>query len=113
MSKRIGDAGRAAEKTLAKKLGMKLTPASGAASSKGDMSDERFLVEVKSTIKDTYSLSIQTLMKIHGEALMSGKLPAFVLLFTDPHGAPVREGEWIAVPRWAWEQMEVKEDACQ
>ena len=52
-------------------------------------------------------------MKIHGEALMSGKLPAFVLLFTDPHGAPVREGEWIAVPRWVWEQMEVKEDACQ
>ncbi len=105
MSVRIGDAGRAAEKAFAKKLGMRLMPASGAASSKGDMGDETFLLEVKSTIKDTYSLSIQTLMKIHGEAIMAGKLPAFALLFTDKNGAPVREGEWIAVPRWVWQEM--------
>jgi len=108
-SKRIGDAGRAAEKAFAAKMGMRLTPASGAASSKGDMSDEKFLVEVKSTIKDKYGLSIQTLMKIHGEALSSGKLPAFALLFTDQHGKSVHQGEWIAVPKWVWDQMQVVE----
>lgn len=106
--KRIGDAGRAAEKAFAAKLGMRLMPASGAASSKGDMADETFLVEVKSTIKDTYSLSIQTLSKIHGEAIMAGKLPAFAVLFTDKDGVPVREGSWIAVPEWVWREMEHK-----
>ena len=109
--KRIGDAGRAAEKAFAKKLGMKLMPASGAASSKGDMSDETFLVEVKSTIKDRYPLTIQTLMKIHSEAIMAGKLPAFALLFTDKNGAPVREGEWVAVPSWVWRQLHIEKDA--
>lgn len=110
MTKRIGDAGRAAEKAFAAKMGMKLMPASGAASSKGDMGDEKFLLEAKSTIKDSYSISIQTLLKIHGEAIMAGKLPAFAVLFTDKHGKAVRHGEWIAVPRWVWEQLEVRED---
>lgn len=109
MSKRIGDAGRRAEKDLAQRLGMRQTPASGAASIKGDMADARFLMEVKSTIKDTYSISIQTLMKIHGEAMMAGLLPAFALLFTDKNGKAQHQGEWVMVPRWVWEQMEVKE----
>ena len=107
--KRIGDAGRAAEKAFAAKLGMKLMPASGAASSKGDMSSERFLLEAKSTIKDKYPVAIQTLIKIHSEAIMAGKLPALAILFTDKHGKAVNQGEWVAVPRWVWEQMEVRE----
>lgn len=110
MTKNIGDAGRAAEKQLAKKLGMRLMPASGAASSKGDMGDEKFLLEAKSTVKDRYPLTIQTLMKIHGEAIMAGKLPAFSVIFTDKHGAPLREGEWVAVPSWVWRQLVLQED---
>lgn len=111
MSKRIGDAGRAAEKAFAAKLNMKLMPASGAAGSKGDMGNEKFLLEAKSTIKDKYSIAIQTLLKIHSEALMAGKLPAFAILFTDQHGKAVRQGEWVAVPLWVWEQMELREQA--
>lgn len=107
---RIGDAGRAAERKTAKRMGMKQTPASGAAGAKGDFQDERFLLEMKSTTSDRYALTPQVLEKIHHEALMADKLPGFVVSFTDLAGDSKPNQTWVAVPLWVWDMLTLKEE---
>ena len=107
---RIGDRGRKAETKLSKRLGYQQTPASGAAMQKGDMANEHFLLEAKSTTSDRFSLTLSNLAKIHGEALMAGKLPAFAVQFTDLSGRAVQNGSWVAVPEWVWQQLILKEE---
>lgn len=64
------------EKTLAKKLGGKLRPGSGALSwFKGDVITESFLVEAKYTDSLEYRLTLQTWNKIKNEAYSYDKIP--------------------------------------
>lgn len=110
MKKRIGEAGRTAERKLGKRIGMAQTPASGAAGLKGDLRDDKFLLEAKSTTSDGYRVTTHELAKIHGEAMAAGKLPAFALQFTDLSGEARMGLSWVAVPEWVWKQMQVVED---
>lgn len=115
MKKPIGAAGRAAEARMAKRLGYKTVPASGAANgNKGDMYDERFLLEAKSTQSDRYTIKAAELVKINSEAVLSGKLPAFAFQFTDLAGRPQLEvsgaHSWVAVPEWVWKMLQLKEE---
>lgn len=106
---RIGDAGRSAEKRLGKRLNMPQVPASGAANgNKGDLDDGRVLMEVKSTIKDRYPVTLNVLEKINSEALMAGRLPALAIQFTDDKGRAKQS--WVAVPEWVWAQLQVVEE---
>ena len=65
------------EKRVAKEVGGRTTPASGAMwGCKGDVRSDAFLVECKTTEKDKYSLSIATWNKIRREAIKDGmKIP--------------------------------------
>jgi hypothetical protein len=93
--------GKASEKRLAKSMGAKLTPNSGAMrSSKGDMKKGNFLIESKSTIHLSMSVEQAWLTKINNEAMNCGKMPALTVSFVTSDGKP-RPGtnEWVMVPK--------------
>lgn len=94
--KGIGDKG---EKLLAKRLGMKLTPASGALEgAKGDLFNDDILVESKATEKDSISIKLNWLIKIATEASTVNKLPALAVQFVTGNGRPRPEGSWVMIP---------------
>jgi hypothetical protein len=67
------------EKSLARQLGGRLTPASGAGFRKGDISLPEQLIESKATEKDRYTLRRSELEKIEVEAIKEGKTPVFIV----------------------------------
>ncbi len=103
----IGKTGRRAEAKAAKRSGMRLTPASGAGSSKGDAQDDQWLVENKSTVKRSLGLRHEWLGKITREAAAKALTPALSIQFTTEDGKPVRNGAWVCIPESAW--LELKE----
>lgn len=101
---KIGKAGRASEKRMSRILGGTPTPASGALEgAKGDLNLDSFLMECKSTIKDSIQIKFAWLAKIAHEAQSMGKKPALTVSFTLPDGTAIRDGDWIMVPRRVWE----------
>ncbi len=99
-------AGRKAEKKVAKRMGARLRPNSGAMEgAKGDMTLGNFLIEAKSTQAGGINLQLTWLRKIVREVRTTGQDPALVILFTDVEGNPRRDGEWVAVPRKVFERL--------
>ena len=104
---RIGVVGRVAEIKTAKRLGGHQTPASGAMQgAKGDIRRPEFLIENKSTVRDSFSVSLQVLAKIHQEARAKGKAPALAFQFVQEDGTPHRFGAWVAIPEWMFKELE-------
>lgn len=68
-----------------------------------------FLIENKSTVKESLSIKREWLRKITIEANTTGKAPALAIQFTDADGVPKRSGKWIAIPEDIF--MELLEDA--
>lgn len=102
----IGTAGRKNERKVAKKLGARLTPNSGAmAHSKGDMHTSAFLIEHKSTSSETLSIKREWLLKIAHEALHTNRIPALAFSFTTTNGDSKIDGEWVAVPATVWKEL--------
>lgn len=95
---RIGKSGRVSERKVAKHLGGKLKPASGAMqSAKGDIELPEFLVEAKSTVKDSISIKREWLKKIGQEALGVNKYPAVSITFTTEDGTARHRGSWVMI----------------
>jgi hypothetical protein len=101
----IGKAGRKSETSLAKRLGAKLTPASGAATAKGDMVLGDVLLEAKSTSAESLGLKRDWLLKIGHEAMMTGRVPALAITFTDKAGTAIRDGSWVLIPEEAFKRL--------
>ncbi len=96
---RIGSAGRASERRVAKEIGGKLTAASGAHPlSKGDIKKGSFLIEAKSTQNASLGLKYEYAVKIGKEARGTGKHPAIAINFTDDEGRSKLYGDWVAIP---------------
>lgn len=97
----IGGAGRKSERALAKQIGARLRPASGAMrGAKADMAKPGLLIESKSTTARTLALDMNWLTKIMEEALAEAKVPVLTVSFTDVNGAPKEHGQWVMVPLW-------------
>lgn len=95
----IGRGGRASEKRVAKIIGAKTTPASGAIEAfKGDMRKANFLIEAKSTKNDSLGLKFDWLVKISKEARDSRRKPAMTISFTTDGGRELPNGEWALIP---------------
>jgi hypothetical protein len=105
---RIGEVGRRAERKSARRLGAKLTPASGAAQSKGDMIKAEFLIEHKATIKASLSLQRDWLEKIEREAYLTGKQPALMVSFQHPSGHDHPAGRWVLVQESFFKELNEK-----
>lgn len=105
-AKRIGEAGRRAEKKTAKRVKGQLVLASGAMPShKGDYRTHEFLVENKSTTQGSFSVKFAHLAKIVVEAQAKGLTPALTVQFTRDDGKPVTYGAWVLVPEWWWKEV--------
>jgi hypothetical protein len=90
--------GNKAETHLAKRLGGRLTPASGAmVHDKADIKVDGFRIESKSTIKDTMRLEYGWFNKVSGEALTYGEIPALAVQFVNGNGTPRRNGSFVMV----------------
>jgi hypothetical protein len=104
---RIGDTGRKAETRTAKRLGGRLTRASGSmASDKGDFHLDEFLTENKATENDSLSLKYDWLTKISREALDDKKSPALAVQFVDGIGRPKKFGSWVLISEQMFEEVQ-------
>jgi len=93
-----GSTGRLAEGRAAKRLGGKLTPASGALEgSKGDFLTSNFLVENKATEKGSLKLELDWLLKIAQEARERNLEPALAVQFVRGDGKPYKGGGWVMI----------------
>jgi len=107
----MNEHGRRSEKRVAKSMGMKLTPASGALpGAKGDFRDGTYLVEAKSTVKDSISIKHAWLQKISQEAMNTNRVPLLHISFVVGSGQAKSEGDWIAVPAWWWKAHKEAQD---
>lgn len=63
---------------------------------RADVEDKTFLFEAKQTDRKSFALSQKILVKLDGEALSGGKIPAVVIQFRKfPHSV---EREWAVIP---------------
>ncbi len=93
--------GTRSERRVAKRLGARVRPGSGAMQgAKGDSVLPKLLVESKATINGSLSLKKQWLDKITREALASNRAPALSVSFVRPSGEAVPHGDWIVLPLW-------------
>ena len=103
---RIGKSGRKSEASLARALGGRARPASGALpGSKGDIDLGAFLLEAKSTTQESMILKMGWLLKIAREAKSEGKCPALSISFVNQDGQPFFEGEWVLVPLYKFKEL--------
>ena len=103
---RINLPGTVAERLAAKRVGARLQPGSGSLlGAKGDMVRKTFLIESKSTQKESLGVKLAWLRKIEKEALDANKDPALMIQFTDGDGRPVKGGVWVAVPEKLFLEM--------
>lgn len=106
---KTGEAGRVSESRLAKTLGARLTPASGAlVGAKGDMKLPDYLIEAKSTSTNTMSLQLAWAVKISEEALATAKTPAITISFTNDQGKSNRFGDWVLIPLHHYKELTSK-----
>jgi len=102
------DHGKLYEGRVAKKIGARLTPNSGAmVGAKGDMSKGNWLIESKTTKDASLSIQLAWLVKITEEAQAKAKAPALLFSFVLPDGRPKpnAETEWVAVPLQVWKEL--------
>lgn len=104
-AERIGKAGRKAEKRTLESYGATPVPNSGAANAKGDGALPGFLMEIKSTQRESLTLKRDALNKIEGEAHAEGVEPCLAIVFTYGNGEPRRGGSWVCIPQDVFEEM--------
>lgn len=107
-----GRHGTKSERKVAKSLGARLQPGSGAVH--GHKSDAKlkglsysFRIECKSTVNMSMKLEMDWLTKISTESLSDHSIPTLVISFVDEQGRCRMEknAEWVAMPRWAFDEL--------
>ena len=90
--------GKKQEKRFSRRTGSKMQPSSGAWKfAKGDNVLVHDLVENKTTLKKSISITIKWLVKISLEAISMGKSPALAFSFENLEALGV-DKDWIAIP---------------
>lgn len=90
------DFGNRQEQKIAKDIGAKRTPNSGATPfMKGDMFKGKIMFDVKSTKHGQFILTTDVLEKLESDAFTNGKIPVLLLNFTKAKKIAQR---WIVMP---------------
>lgn len=69
---------------------------------KGDLQLGQFLVEGKSTAKESISVKKEMLDKIFREAMNQGKIPALLISFQSEGGLEKPQGDWYLIPDYVF-----------
>lgn len=98
---------RSQEKRASKRYGMKQQVASGSKPhAKSDLRDQgKYRGEMKETIKKSYSLKLETMMKLEKEA-DTGELPFLEIEFQGTH--PFRR--YVVLPEWAFASLKERSE---
>ena len=101
--------GQKTERAILKKIGARRQPASGAISGfPNDGVKNNYLLEVKSTVRESLNLKREWLEDLEENATLAGKAPALIIVFNIPDALnqdPVPVEEWVAIPRWKFERL--------
>lgn len=80
------------EKEMGGRLGAKLTPASGSRDVKGDLRIKGVArLELKTTMKKSFSVTMDMIGKIEAAATQTGEMPALIVEFNDGFGRKLQE----------------------
>lgn len=83
---------KAQERETAKRVGGRLTPASGAGSVKGDVRKKRVVrIECKTTQNKSFSVTREMVDRLEAAATLSGEMPVLVIEFNDGKGRKLSE----------------------
>lgn len=88
--------------------GFRLVRSSGQGARKGDIEGPGrgdFLIEVKSTRRESLSLPLRWLRKLTRQAREQRRRPALLVVFDDGQGTPRREGAWVLVRESDWREL--------
>ena len=102
--------GSLSERRVAKGMGARLHAASGAMAglkSDASLTEDRFRLEMKSTVKKSITVEAGWLTKIAEEALSHGQRPAVVLSFVKADGKPALpyHSEWVVLPKEVFKEL--------
>ena len=103
--------GKKSEKRVAKKMGARLHPNSGAMrGAKSDASLGRYRLEMKCTFNEAMPIELAWLAKISQEALVHGQIPSVVVSFVDTQGTPRLKtyAEWVLLPMAVFQELTSK-----
>lgn len=64
-----------------------------------------WLIEQKATQKDSLRVKHEYLRKLSSQAGQQRQWPAFRILFAHGDGEPRESGEWIAMPKWRFDEL--------
>ncbi len=107
---KIGGAGRPSEVKTAKRLGGRVTAASGATRGKGDIVLPAWLVEAKSTTHHSITLPLDWLVKIAHEARMTGRQGALTVTFVNGDGSPRKNGAFVLIEEHVWRELTQRDE---
>jgi hypothetical protein len=105
---------RAQEERIAARIGGRRVPGSGASPyARGDVKEDRYLVEAKQTAKDSMRVTWAWLAKITRQAVGIGRVPALAIeLRSGAPRDPLVGSEWVMLPLGEFERLlEVDRDA--
>lgn len=102
--------GKESEKRVAKSLGARLQPNSGAmagAKSDAQLTEDNFRLEMKCTTDGSIRVELGWLIKITHEALQAGQRPALVISFVKSDGKPRTDvnSDWVMMPKAVFEEL--------
>ena len=93
----VKDYGNRNEKEIAKEIGAKRTPNSGATPfMKGDMFMGKVMFDIKSTKHNQFILTVDTLAKLEEDAFSNRKIPVLLLNFTNVKKTMSKR--WVVIP---------------
>ena len=80
------------ERELAKRVGGKLTAASGARDVKGDVRVQKVMrLEAKTTKHGSFSVTLDMIQKLELNAALADELPVIIVEFITPDGRPLKQ----------------------
>lgn len=98
------------ERRLARELGGRTTPGSGAGGMKGDVRTPDEMIEAKTTSKRQFILKLDALEKLETEARASGKQPVLIVQFADSERPFLHHREWVVLPKQDYLALRDKEE---
>lgn len=99
----VGAGGKRYEVKAAKKLKGHLVSRSGSGSRKGDMVVGQFIIEAKTSTKNSITIQKEWLSKVRKASFSQEKIPALLISFVTMNGDG--QESWVAIPEYIFNEL--------